>query len=79
MCTQRALYFLKTIKNDDERTYLNIITINVFNYDKGGLDGNNVQFTWAVLRFILGKEHPTTVIEETAIKKLMEEYTVSFL
>ncbi|CAG8437658.1 7153_t:CDS:2 [Diversispora eburnea] len=43
LSTQRALYFLKTIKSDDERTYLNIITLNVFNYDKGSLKGTNTE------------------------------------
>jgi hypothetical protein len=61
---------------DDDRTYLENITREAFQKDRGLSKGTNKEFTWAVINAFLGEENHTLLLDEKTIKSLMDVYNV---
>ena len=61
---------------EDDRSFLENITHEAFQKDKGLTKGSNRSFTWAVINAFLGLQNHTLSLDEKTIKPLMDNYNV---
>nr|CAG8602923.1 15111_t:CDS:2 [Entrophospora candida] len=72
--TTTVLELLEKKEPEDDRSFLENITREAFQKDKGLTKGSNRAFTWAVINVFLGLQNHTLSLDEKAIKPLMDSY-----
>jgi hypothetical protein len=70
------LELLEQNEPEDDRSFLENITHEAFQKDKGLTKGTNKAFTWAVINAFLGSQNHTLFLDEKTIKPLMNNYNV---
>ncbi|CAJ0745667.1 11321_t:CDS:2, partial [Entrophospora sp. SA101] len=72
--TRDVLLLLNEIEEDEDRTYLEVITRLAFSHDKGKVNGTNKSFVWAIINGFISADNDSLHLDETVIIPLMEKY-----